>query len=55
MRNKNLVMNNDVVVCEGCYEEVQSDNILDSEDYILMGESTEPCEYCGEIPMEDAS
>lgn len=42
----NVVMNNDVVVCEFCHDELTEEG--ENENYLVMGTSSEECSSCGE-------
>lgn len=44
--HENLVMNNDIVICDFCHEEL-TDGLPDGEDTKIMGVSPEPCSSCG--------
>lgn len=50
----NLVRNDDVVMCEFCYEEL-IEGVIDSEDYMIMGTSEEPCSSCGAIYTSESN
>lgn len=44
----NLVINTDRVLCAECLDELKPGDLnLDNADYMVMGESSAPCDYCG--------